>query len=366
MQKRAPPGMNLRELRIENLRVLARAEFALAPGWNVFTGPNGAGKTSLLEAAYLLSHGRSFRTAAREALARDGSGGYAVFGEVEFAGGRSRVGLARTARGLVAKVDGADVAIADLLRRTAVLCFEPGSHELIAGASDERRRYLDWGVFHVEHAFLSVWRRYQRVLKQRNALMRRLVDRSELAPWDHELARAAEPLAAMRRAYFDTLVPYVRGLLVELLPELGEPTIEFEPGFDDSASLERTLADRMERDLARGHTSRGPHRADWSVGFEAARRRDHLSRGQQKLGAFAFVLAQARLFAAQEGEWPIICLDDLASEVDVEHQRRLLRSVARSGAQVLLTGTEEPSALEGIVPDPARFHVEQGRVERLS
>jgi len=357
--------MNLRELRIENLRVLAQVELSPTAGWNVFTGPNGAGKTSLLEAAYLLSHGRSFRSASREALARDGCGGYSVFGEVERADRRFRVGLARTTRGLEARVDGAEAPIGDLLRQAAVLCFEPGSHELIAGASDERRRYLDWGVFHVEHAFLPAWRRYQRILKQRNVLLRRLVDASELEPWNHELARAAAPLAAMRRRYFDALVPYARALLVDLLPELGDPTIEFDPGYDDAQSLERILIERLERDLARGHTGRGPHRADWSLGFAAARRRDHLSRGQQKLSAFAFVLAQARLFADRAGEWPVICLDDLASEIDPEHQRRVLHAVAASGAQVFLTGTEEPAALADAVAEAARFHVEHGRIERL-
>lgn len=357
--------MKLRELRIENLRVFAQIELSPAPGWNVFTGPNGAGKTSLLEAAYLLSHGRSFRSASREALARDGSGGYSVFGEIGRAGRRFRVGLARTARGLDAKVDGADVAIGDLLRQAAVLCFEPGSHELIAGASDERRSYLDWGVFHVEHAFLPTWRRYQRILKQRNVLLRRLADTRELDSWNHELARAAEPLVAMRRRYFDALQPYVRSLLGELLPELGEPTISFDPGYDDTRSLEHVLAERRERDLARGHTGRGPHRADWSLSFAAARRREHLSRGQQKLSAFACVLAQARLFADRVGEWPLICLDDLASEVDVEHQRRVLHAVAASAAQVFLTGTEEPSGLADAVAEAARFHVEHGRVTRL-
>jgi DNA replication and repair protein RecF len=169
----------------------------------------------------------------------------------------------------------------------------------------------------------------------------------------------------MRRRYFDALRPYVRSLLGELLPELGEPVLEFDPGYDDTQSLEEVLVERLDRDLARGHTSRGPHRADWSLGFAAARRRDHLSRGQQKLSAFACVLAQARLFADQIGEWPVICLDDLASEVDAEHQRRVLRAVGTSGAQIFLTGTEEPVVLADTIAEPTRFHVEHGRVTRL-
>src|SRR5690606_35114240 len=147
--------MHLHTLRVENLRVFGAAEVALEPGWNLFTGANGAGKTTLLEVAFLLSHGRSFRTAQREALVRNGQSTFSVFGELERNGRRVRVGLARQARRLEARVDGESVVIGDLLRRTAVVCFEPGSHALVAGAADERRRYLDWGVFHVEHDFLA-------------------------------------------------------------------------------------------------------------------------------------------------------------------------------------------------------------------
>ncbi|HEU4665487.1 MAG TPA: DNA replication and repair protein RecF, partial [Dokdonella sp.] len=150
-----------------------------------------------------------------------------------------------------------------------------------------------------------------------------------------------------------------------LLPELGEPAIEFDPGYDDSVPLDEILCERLASDLARGSTGRGPHRADWSIGFASAKRRDHLSRGQQKLSAFAFVLAQARLFADRAGDWPIICLDDLASEIDAGHQARVLQAVAVSEAQVFLTGTDVPAALFDLVPDAAMFHVEHGRVGRV-
>jgi DNA replication and repair protein RecF len=358
--------MKLQSLRVENLRLIEQSELDLAPHWNLLTGANGAGKTTLLEAAYLLSHGRSFRTAAREALTRTGSSGYAVFGTIENEGGTERVGIARGSRRLEARLNGENVAIGDLMRHTAVLCFEPGSHELIAGSSDERRRYLDWGVFHVEHDFLGAWRRYQRALKQRNAMLRSdAATASDLEPWDFELARAAEPLALMRRTYFSVLLPLVTPILRDLLGELGEPQLTFDPGFDDTQTLEFALSQRRERDLARGHTSAGPHRADWSIGFAAAPRREHLSRGQEKLCAFAFVLAQARLFAETAGKWPVLCLDDVASEVDAEHQRRILAAVDATDAQVLLTGTEVPSGMAEVRREVARFHVEQGRARRL-
>jgi DNA replication and repair protein RecF len=358
--------VELTHLRIENLRLIERTEVDLAPGWNLFLGPNGAGKTSLLEAAFLLSHGRSFRTASRDALVRTGRTGYSVFGEIHRnQAGNERIGVARIGNRFEGRLNGCVVAAPELMRHTAVLCFEPGSHELISGASDERRRFLDWGVFHVEQDFLMHWRRYQRALKQRNALLRGAPAGAELDVWDHELAAAAEPLTAMRRRYFDALQPIVSALLRELLAELGEPQLQFQPGFEAEQSLETILAARRSRDLARGHTTAGPHRADWSLAFGSAMRREHLSRGQEKLCAFACVMAQAHLFAELVGESPIVCLDDLASEVDREHQRKVLVTLRRSGAQILATGTEEPEAFTHLDAPVTRFHVEQGRVARL-
>lgn len=359
--------MHLRHLRIENLRLIEALDLELSPGWNVFTGANGAGKTSLLEAAFLLSHGRSFRGAGRDALSRLGSGGYTVYGELaKRSSSPVHVGIARVGGRTETRLNREPVPIGELMRHTAVLCFEPGSHELIAGPSEGRRRFLDWGVFHVEHSFLAEWRRYQRALRQRNALLRSTsFDPDSMAAWDRELSLAAEPLTRMRRAYFDALQPHLGATSHELLSELGEPRIQFQPGFDADRPLDELLAVQRDRDRARGHTGSGPHRADWSVVFEAAPRREHLSRGQEKLCAFACTMAQARLYADQAGEWPVIGIDDLAAEVDAEHQRRMLDVLATTGAQILVTGTEPSPALSGRDHALTMFHVEQGRVTRL-
>ena len=357
--------MKLRSLRIENLRLIEQGDVEFSPDWNVIIGGNGAGKTTLLEGAYLLSHGRSFRSTVRDTLSREGSPGYAVFGEVEHPGGTERVGLARIQRKLEARLNGSTIAIGDLIRHVAVVCFEPGSHALIGGSSEERRRYLDWGVFHVEQDFLATWRRYHRALRQRNVLLRQGAIAPGLEPWNRELSIAATPLTAQRVRYFDALRPIARGYLLEFLPELGEPVLTFRPGFDDRLELAETLVAGTDQDRARGYTGAGPHRADWSVTFERMPRREYLSRGQEKLCAFAFVLAQARLFESSSGEWPVVCLDDLSSEVDAAHLERILRAIDGSGAQVLLTGTAEPAELGNVTRPVSRFHVEQGRLARL-
>lgn len=353
--------MRLERLRIQGLRCLDDAELALAPGINSLIGANGVGKSSVLEAAFLLSHARSFRSGAREALLARGATKLSIYAELRHADGRLlRLGLGREASRWEARVDGESGTVSELIGQCAVTCFEPGSHALIAGAAEERRRFLDWGVFHVEHGFLETWRRYQRALKQRNSLLRtgNMTDPALYEPWESELAVLAEQLDGQRRVYLDALRPCLVDEMAALLPELGAAELRYRRGWSEEQALAMLLASQRGRDLARGHTSQGPHRADWSLAFEHAPQREHLSRGQEKLVALSCLLAQARLYAEQHGDWPIVCLDDLASELDEAHQRAVIERLASGAAQVLVTGTALPQGLREL---PHRmFHVEQG------
>jgi DNA replication and repair protein RecF len=358
--------MRIEQLRMRGLRCLSDVGIELDPAVNVFVGANGAGKTSVLEAVFLLSHARSFRTGAKDALLQRGSSQLSIFAGLRHADGRaSRVGLGRSGIRWEAKIDGDSVAIGQLVRECAVVCFEPGSHALIAGAAEERRRYLDWGVFHVEHEFLSGWRRYQRALKQRNSLLRATTNPTDemFAPWEMELAQSSELIDRQRRTYLELLRPKLRASIRGLLPELGDLELRYRRGWSEEQDLVGLLREQRGRDLARGHTTLGAHRADWAIAFEHAPLREHLSRGQEKLTALACMLAQAELYAECRGEWPIVCLDDLASELDQAHQAAVVAQLTAAQAQVLLTGTELPQALQRL---PARvFHVEQGELARL-
>jgi DNA replication and repair protein RecF len=359
--------MNFESLRIRGLRCLDDVTLALSPGINVFTGANGAGKTSILEAAFLLSHARSFRAGPRESLIQRGASGVSVFAELRTADLRAhRLGLGRESGRWIARVNGETAAtLGSLVQQCAVVCFEPGSHALIAGGSEERRRFLDWGVFHVEPDFLVAWRRYQRALKQRNALLRSgsQVPDELIAPWEQELSTTGQAIDDVRVSYLDRLRPLLTKYAFALLPELGAVELRYRRGWDESLDLASALADRRFRDIARGHTTLGAHRADWSIAFEGAPQREHLSRGQEKLCALACLFAQAALYAERRGEWPIVCLDDLASELDQAHQHWVVEQLRSAHIQVLLTGTELPSALSS--ESATLFHVEQGHVTGL-
>lgn len=361
--------MRIDRLQIEHFRLFERLELSLDPGLNLLLGGNGAGKTSVLEAVYLLAYGRSFRGAVRDGLIRRGQNALRVFAEVSDAAGQNRrLGVERGVREWQARIDGQAVpGLSEVYRQIAVVCFEPGSHALIAGGSEHRRRFLDWALFHVEPEFLPIWRRCQRALKQRNALLKSgATDVTGLDAFESELAEAGERLTALREAYLLRLAPRLSAMANHFLPELGGLTLRYQRGWSrESGPLLQALCASRSRDGLLGHTTVGPHRADWSLGYEQLPSRETFSRGQEKLTALACVLAQAEGFAAECGHWPILCLDDLASELDRAHLALALERLSTVPAQLLLTGTEAPVELSAWRGSLARFHVEQGRIERL-
>jgi DNA replication and repair protein RecF len=337
---------------------------APAAGINLITGDNGAGKTSLLEALHLLAYGRSFRGRVRDGLIRTGTETVEVFAEWrEDSRSRTRrAGLRHAGQRWEGRLDGEAVTqLGELCAALAVVTFEPGSHALVTGGGEPRRRLVDWGLFHVEPDFLPLWRRYARALKQRNALLKARVRDHQLDAWDHELAEAGEPLTRRRQEYLDALEPLLQAMAGELAPRLGRATLGFQPGWSrDNLSLADALLIARDRDLANGFTSVGPHRADWRIDYAALPGRETLSRGQAKLTALAVLLAQAERHATACGEWPVVALDDLASELDRHHQRRVLDWLESSGAQVFITGTEAPSTLSELRRTVEVFHVEHG------
>jgi DNA replication and repair protein RecF len=373
--------MRVTRLRLANMRRFVEAELAPGPGLNLITGDNGAGKTTLLEALHLMAYGRSFRGRVRDGLVRQGAAGLEVFVEWEeglptaadnrsalpppLAPGRvRRAGLRHSGSSWSGRLDGADVShLGELCAALAVVSFEPGSHALVTGGSDGRRRLLDWGLFHVEPNFLPLWRRYARALKQRNVLLKQRAP-DLLEPWEQELAQAGEAITRHREAHVASWEPLLQTAMAAFLPAAGATRLGFQPGWRrEELPLADALLLARERDLAAGYTTVGPHRADWRVEYGQIPGREALSRGQAKLSALALLLSQAEHHARLRGGWPVVALDDLGSELDRRHQRRVLEWLLATGAQLFVTGTEAPPALDALAPGTlVRFHVEHGQL----
>lgn len=346
----------LTSLSIENVRCIESANLELDPRGTGIVGPNGAGKTSLLESIFFLAHGRSFRTSQRAKLIGPKTSSARVVGSISLPDQRwITAGVEHGSGRTRARLGGRDVAgISEIAELLPVQVIEPGVHRLIEEGSVRRRRMLDWGVFHVKHEFLVPWRRYQRALAQRNAALRANTDPRI---WDSELEVCAGEVDSLRRAYFEILSAQFAELASSLLGQRCE--IEYHRGWPDEKTITEALRDARSRDLRLKTTTVGPHRADVIFRVDGAVARDRVSRGQQKVIASAFVLAQLLVSTPHTDRRPCLLLDDPAAELDVDSLGKILRAIEQTPAQLIVTSLN-PAGLRGIEIGKT-FHVEQGR-----
>lgn len=356
--------MNIDLLRVSNLRCFEQAELAPVRGINWLVGANGAGKTTILEAAYILSHGRTFRSGGRSTPRRHGARAYTIHAAVSCREASHRLGLSREDDHWQARLDGTDLAtLGPLFAVCPVVCFGPESASLMLGAADERRGFLDWTVFHVEHDSLATWRRWRRALRQRNALLRDNAPDALFEPWERELGVVAQQIHQIRGTCIASLDPYITEEAHRLIPELGEAGLRYRAGWNEEEGLASQLAQSRASDRERGFTQAGAHRADWTLVFANIARREHLSRGQAKAAAMVCAMAQTRWLADRLGEYPLLCLDDPASELDRVHVDRVLAWLSDKAMQTWITTTEPPRA-DVLVANQAVFHVEHSGIAR--
>jgi len=350
--------MSLAALSAANVRCIARAELELHPEHNLIWGANGSGKTSVLEAIYLLGRGRSFRTRNSQRLIRYGESQLAVQGRTGTpAENTIGIQVSRTG-GTIARLSGASVqSLAELSSAFPVQIIDPGIHKLVEDGGHRRRRWMDWGVFHVEHAFLHQWSSYMRALKQRNAALRMAAEPATV--WDIELVRWGELLADTRRRWIGQLMPHWRELVLSLVGF--DVDLTYNRGWSEDLSFADALAASQARDALYRTTHVGPHRADATPRIGRHLAREVLSRGQQKLVGLALVLAQLRLLQVECAITPTLLLDDPAAELDQERLAAFIEQVRKLNCQLVITALEPESDAFG---GPNRvFHVEHGTVQ---
>lgn len=343
---------------IENFRCIRSARLDLDPRATGIVGENASGKTSVLEAIYFLAHGRSFLTNQRDKLLRTNAEFFRVVGRLDSERGKLVAGVEYSAGTTRANLAGRGISgIAEIAEILPVQVIDPGVHRLIEEGSARRRRLMDWGVFHVKHEFLGFWRRYQRALQQRNAALRTDGGSELLSAWENELSVAGEHVDRLRNEYAAQLLPYFIALADSFLSS-EEVRFAYRRGWSAEHDLATALRDSRPRDQRLRTTTVGAHRADVSFFVGGVAARDRVSRGQQKLLAAAFILAQLTLQAAQDAPPACLMLDDPAAELDVDNLGKLLGAVAKIPAQLIITSVHE-SGLEGMHLG-RKFHVKQG------
>jgi DNA replication and repair protein RecF len=341
--------------------------FCPQAGFNFIIGPNGSGKTSLLEAIHCLGRGKSFRTHKTNRLICEGATAFTVLGHIEQHGRQFTIGMQRKRGESIIHLAGRSITrTSELIKAMPVAVLEPGLHRLIEEGPEYRRKFLDWGVFHVEHNFQRIWHNYRRVLAQRNAALRSGGSRTAIIVWDQELAQAAGQLDQARRHYLESLMNFVPDISGQF-SDLADIEIRYQQGWREGEDYADYLAAQFDSDKERGFTQFGPHRADLRIRLHGIDAREYLSRGQQKVLVASLLLAQCQQLR-KRGMSVVILVDDLPSELDVDKRLIFLNSLAATEAQVFLTATEDSLfPKQGVLEEikPQVFHVEHGRIEAI-
>jgi DNA replication and repair protein RecF len=354
-------------LTVRDFRSYEAADVRLGAGLTVISGRNGAGKTNLLEALYFACTGRSCRTANERECVRFGAPLTRLELRCEDAHERHALSVGfQPGEAKRLKVDGADVErLTDSAARPLVSVFLPDRLELVLGAPALRRSHLDQVIAALWPARAATRRAYGAALAQRNALLAGIragrAGRGSLPAWDAELARHGVALMADRAATVERLAPrfadHAAGLGLE-----GEVELSYRPRSKaaDAAGLAAELAERVDSDVERGFTGHGPHRDDLAFRREGRELRAFGSRGQQRLGLLALLLAEREELASERGAPPLLLLDDVMSELDATRRERLT-TLLRRGGQAVITTTELAHVPGAEAPGVARIAIADGR-----
>lgn len=348
-------------LRGENFRLYRKFEIQPHPTLNLIVGDNAAGKTSLLEAVFVAGRGRSFRAPSLQELSGPEAPAWTVF--MQLAGDDRRVGVGWSREGLQTRLDDQPgVRLPDIVRAVPMQLLDPQAHRLLDEGPSYRRSFVDWGVFHVEHRFLELWRRYQRALRQRNSALRSGLEDRAVQAWDEEIALAGEELSAMRAEHLRQAAPGLSRWSERLLGT-SATTYSWSPGWNDELGLREVLALNLRQHRRVGTTVQGPHRAELQISLEQAATKGRISRGQQKMLIAAMLLAQAELLISSGIPAPALLIDDFGSELAPEFQVRLASCLSAYAGQKFVTAFEEPAAFRGL--EGRLFHVEHGTIRCL-
>ncbi len=330
--------------------------------FNVFVGDNGQGKTNLLEAIYVVASLRSFRTSKLSDLVAFGRESAQIGArvvkdelvrvyEVELAPGSRKVRLDGKPARPLARYFGA----------FNVVVFTPEDLALPRGSPGERRRFLDRAVFNLRPDYLGIAQDYEKVLKQRNAVLRAEPVRTEmLEVYDVQLAQLGVQLAAARTQLVDKLAPRL-ATAFDAIARTGR--VAGARYVTTTTSADAMLAELREcraRDLATQSTNKGPHRDDLALELDGRDAGSFASQGQLRAIMLAWKTAELALLAAELGDAPILLLDDVSSELDPSRNAYLFEHLARQAGQVFITTTHGSHVL--LTTDRADYRIQNGQI----
>ncbi|EPE37562.1 DNA replication and repair protein recF [Candidatus Photodesmus katoptron] len=354
--------MSLIRLSLHQFRNIRTCTIQLATGFNFFIGPNGSGKTNLIEAVYFLGLGRSFKPDLINQVIHNEYNELFIHGVyVNSSKLELPIGINKKHNGTkIVKIKGkSGQKISQLAKILPLQLIHPESVELLLGAPKFRRAFIDWGLFYTKPEFYNVWGRFKRLIKQRNALLKKVSNYQSLIPWDRELIILAESINTWRGQYVKSIQFMLQDILSILLPEVN---IEFEyySGWNKDFLYQSILEKNFVREKTLGYTLCGPNKADFKSYIDGVPVDRILSRGQLKLMVCALRVAQGQHLKKTTTNQCIYLIDDFASELDNNSQNRLSNCLSTIDSQIFISLINERDISKRYNKNGKVFHVKHG------
>ncbi len=361
--------MSVVRLTIRNFRNIVESNTDLHPSLNFILGDNGSGKSSFLESLFFLGHGKSFRTTKVENIV---SHDFTKFVVSIKNINDNQIGISRNlvSNETEIKINGEKFnKLSELAKNIAVQIITPESFKLFFGGPKERRKFVDLGLFHVEHSFSQEWKEFSRILKQRNACLRSGFDISKMKYWNDIFCVHSDRVAKLRAEYITLFKIEFLIWAKLLLPNFYQLIeIQYLQGWKQNTKLLDVIENNRERELNLGYTISGSHKFDVRFNMNKSPIETQLSRGQQKLFLLALTFAQAKLIEKVKRVKPILLIDDVGAELDSQSRILLNHAIEQLNCQVIITAIER-AAIIPLVPtnnNYKMFHVKHGKIFEMS
>lgn len=363
--------MVLDKLQLRSYRNLGNLDLTWNKHFNVICGQNAQGKTNLLEAVYLLGHLKSFRGARGQDLINHAQESAWVAAAIRKGGvdHQLEIGLQKTGRN--PKVDGKTVKkLSQFLGYLRTVLFTPEELSKIKGFPVGRRALLDRAILQTEPVYLDRVQEYERILRQRNQLLKKQADDLELAPWTEALIRTGSRIRYDRQRYLARFKPFMCQVYKEITSDQESADLSYtveDNSLDNLISEMSAVLERLaSREKKLGLTLAGPHRDDINFYVAGKSLRSFGSQGQQRSFLLAFKAAQVMDLEELFKEPPVLLLDDLASELDKNRQEGFFNFLLNRQGQVFLTSAQQPQLALKVQQTASFYKVDQGLVSAIS
>jgi DNA replication and repair protein RecF len=333
--------MKLERIALYNFRNLAHTEFAPDSGLNLIIGPNAAGKSNLCEAIYYVAKGWLFKGERQRDLIAWGHQETAL--ECAIDGDQARIHLNGSVKTKTIEINRERKSQSELSSLVRAVIFTPDELHIIKGSPDQRRRFLDHSIADLNREYRHVSLEYEHVVRRKNVLLRNgAPNREVLEVFNEELVDRGNWLINRRRTYVNDINRTLSERYQKISDRSTQLVLKYETTVSDTDDIRTELTQLVKQatreELRRGTTLVGPHRDDLHFELDGRDLRRFGSQGEQKSALCAALLAQLDLHHGRFGDYPILILDDVLSELDSGRMQRLLQLLPR-GVQIFLTQT---------------------------